>query len=138
MQSLLADAEVKRQELLQVLTKNPQAIKQGDSEGVTIVIENLEACSITADEMKKQHVDLIAQINGIMDKYHNVQSILYYLLQTTEPIDAEAFHKTFGDHLHEKMKSMQETRMAQIKALHPAAEGLIPCPLSSCSLEQIS
>jgi len=61
---------------------------------------------------------LIADLNFIMDRYHNTESTLFHLLQTTQPIDAEQFHKTFGDLLRDRMQALQETRIAEIKALH--------------------
>jgi len=99
MQSLLAEVDTKRQELL-------QALKESDkTEGVQDVI--------------------LSELNATLDKYHQVQAELYHFLEKTEPIDVEAFHARLGPLLQEKLRIMRESRMAQIQTLQEAkADGV--------------
>jgi len=60
---------------------------------------------------------MIADLNRIMDEYHDVQGKLYHLVQHVEPIDAELFHLRCGELIQEKMRILQEMRLSQIHDL---------------------
>jgi hypothetical protein len=59
----------------------------------------------------------IDQVNEKMDRYHELQSKLYYLLQSMEPLNAEAFHRRCGELITEKMRLLERLRLSQIAAL---------------------